>query len=285
GNLYLELPVDYPDHGDVPGFFSYVRGLSDVDFIFYLVGRFIGRDALPDLLRAKSPADALRDALADTDYAAWYGPYLDPIVANIPAFRERLVSAWEAYWISAFHREVAVFEPMWLAGIQEKRAMLAREGGRGLFEKVTGRVEIPSEFPADVPISSITLIPVCLLPSRVYLFYGYGNVTILFDPQYTEERQIAAQTRADEALATIKALDDRTRLDILRLIAQKGAGMHGKMIAERRGISASAVSRHLALLKDGKLIAEEPHKNLITYRFQKETLTDLVDSLLDYLYS
>ena len=83
----------------------------------------------------------------------------------------------------------------------------------------------------------------------------------------------------------MKALDDETRLKILNLITRHGSSLHGKSIAERLGISASAVSRHLALLKDGKLIVEEPQKNLITYRFQKETLENLVSKLLDYLYS
>src|SRR4051812_3055617 len=39
GSMYLELPVDYADHSDVPGFFQYVRDLSDAEFIFYLLGR------------------------------------------------------------------------------------------------------------------------------------------------------------------------------------------------------------------------------------------------------
>ena len=88
-------------------------------------------------------------------------------------------------------------------------------------------------------------------------------------------------------MATLKALNDETRLEILRLIVKhdKEYALHGKIIAERVKVSASAASRHLALLKDGNLISEEPHKNLITYRFMKDTLTGLVDKLLDYLYS
>ncbi|MBX3061855.1 MAG: winged helix-turn-helix transcriptional regulator [Anaerolineae bacterium] len=132
--------------------------------------------------------------------------------------------------------------------------------------------------------TSITFIPVCLLPSRVYKFFGYGNVTLLFDPQYTEDRRQAVKHAKEEALSALKALDDETRLKILRLIVQHGNRMHGKNIAEHLNISASAVSRHLALLKEGGLIVEEPQKNLIAYRFNKETLSQLTDKLLDYLY-
>src|SRR3954447_15058246 len=34
GAAFYELPVDYGDHSDVPGFFEYVRNLSERDFAF-----------------------------------------------------------------------------------------------------------------------------------------------------------------------------------------------------------------------------------------------------------
>ncbi len=284
GGLYFELPVDYPTHDDVPGFFDYVRGLSDTRFLFYSVGRTIELDELKRLPRN---GDAIRAALvARSEQYEWYGRDLDPILADIPGFRDRLVNAWEAYWDGFFKEAIREFEPIWAAGLQDKRNILEREGGRALVEKVTGRSDLPPELPPGMPITSVTFTPVCLLPSRVYRFFGYGNVTILFDPQYTEERKLAIEQAKAEAMATLKALNDETRLEILHIIVQHQKGHpHGKVIAEKVGYSPSAVSRHLALLKDGNLIAEEPHKNLITYRFQKETLISLVDKLLDYLYS
>jgi DNA-binding transcriptional ArsR family regulator len=284
GDIYLELPVDYDDHNDVPGFFEYVRRLSDIDFVFYLVGRTISRDELAQLI---PNGDAIRAALtAQEEHHEWYGRCLDPILADIPGFRERLVRAGQSYWTTFFQYEIAGFEPKWAAGLQDKKNILEREGGRVLLEKVTGRSDLPPELPPGMPITSITFTPVCLLQSRVYRFFGYGNVTILFDPQYTEERKLAIEHAKDEAMATLKALNDETRLKILRLIVQDHKGHpHGKIIAEKLGISASAVSRHLALLKQGDLIAEEPLKNLIAYRFKSETLAELVDKLLDYLHS
>ncbi len=284
GKLYFELPVDYPDHDDVPGFFDYVRQLSDADFMFYLLGRTVSREVIAG---ARHDVGAVRKAILNTgdEHFEWYGQYLDTVLTDIAGLRNRLADAWQAYWTTFFQHEVKQFEPLWLAGLQEKSSILSREGGRALYEKVTGRTELPHELPPDTPFSAITFTPVCLLPSRVYLFYGYGNITVLFDPQYTEDRRIAVERGTQEAIATIKALDDETRLKILQMIAQRGDKFHGKAIAEKLGISASAVSRHLALLREGSLIAEEPYDNLIRYRFQKETLVELVDKLLDYLYS
>lgn len=285
GGIFFELPVDYPDHENVPGFFNYIRRLPEVDFMFYLMGRLVPHEQLKGILH---DLEAIRAAVIACDGAEnylWYVQNLEPILADIPAFRERLVNAWQAYWEHFFKYEVSAMEPMWAFGIKEKHNLLDRDGGRALMEKVTGKTILPRESPPNMPFTSITFIPVCLLPSPVYQFFGYGNLTILFDPQYTEERRIAVEHAIHEAESTLKALDDKTRLEILRMIVQRGDRLHGKLIAEKKGISASAVSRHLALLKEGGLIEETPQKNLITYRFRKETLTDLVNKLLDYLYS
>ncbi len=290
GALYFELPVDYPDHSDVPGFFKYVRQLSPSDFVFYLLGRILSRETLLPLFKKRSGerVDAIRAALsayAQEEHYSWYAENLEPALADIEGFRDRLVNAWEMYWKVFFKGEIAALEPIWDSGINDKRRILEREGGRALMEKVTGKAMLPPELPPGMPITSITFIPVVLLPSRVYKFFGYGDTTNLFDPQLTEERKLAAEQSRKDAAATLKALEDETRLKILRMIAQHEGHLHGKLIAEKLEISASAVSRHLALLKDGNLIAEEPHKNLITYRFKKETLTGLLDKLFEYLYS
>jgi hypothetical protein len=86
GSIYFELAVDYPDQTDVPGFLAYVRQLSDVDFVFYLLGRTISREDLRKLL---PNGDKIRSALASSTAALahdgghcpdfeWYGRYIDP---------------------------------------------------------------------------------------------------------------------------------------------------------------------------------------------------------------
>jgi DNA-binding transcriptional ArsR family regulator len=117
------------------------------------------------------------------------------------------------------------------------------------------------------------------------MFYGYGNVTILFDSEMTEARLAEIERGKEQAINSLKALGDNSRLDILRLIAHSEGKIHGKKIAESLSLSASAVSRHLTQLKDAGLIAEESQDNrTITYRLQKDTITGLPDKLLDYLY-
>jgi hypothetical protein len=154
-------------------------------------------------------ACARRDAIRGPDRAhdlQWCGQCRS-ILADISGFRERLVHAWQAYWTAFFQHEIAGFEPQWTAGLQDKQSILEREGGRVLLEKVTGRSDLPPELPPGMPITSVTFTPVCLLQSRVYRFFGYGNVTILFDP-HLPRAQAAIEHAKDEALATLKALND-----------------------------------------------------------------------------
>jgi hypothetical protein len=105
GNIFLELPIDYEDHSDPPGFFEYVRGLSDVEFVFYVIGRTVPIDELASLM---PHADKIRAAIARycSDCHEWYGLYLDGVLADVSGLRDRLVDAVETYWTIYFREEL-----------------------------------------------------------------------------------------------------------------------------------------------------------------------------------
>jgi len=82
-----------------------------------------------------------------------------------------------------------------------------------------------------------------------------------------------------------EALADGSRLDILHLIMPHGDQMHGKRIANKLNLSASAVSRHLAQLKEAGLIVEETQDNrTFTYKIQENAISTLPDTLFDVLH-
>jgi DNA-binding transcriptional ArsR family regulator len=282
GDIYIELPVDYDDHGDVPGFFEFVRSLSDTDLLFYLIGRIISRGELANL--SHNPESLLHALdLVGTAFG-WNPRTLVPILSDLPAFRSRLADAWERYWEVFFREEVPYFAPVWESGLADRRRILEHEGGNALLEKTTGLFTLPSEVPAGAPIRDIVFIPIYLMPAPAIRFYGYGSMTILFDALYSEERRAAVENAREEATAIVRALGDETRLQILRLIALYDGRLHGKSIASRMGITPSAVSRHIKLLKEGKLIAEEQRRNTIVYRFRRDSVAQLSQILLNFLY-
>lgn len=286
GGLFYELAIDYPDDEDIEGFLEYVREMDPVRFVFYLVGRVITFERLAETRLDPREIDA---ALSEVrNLCHWLcqdGVSLDPILADIPAFQERLVGLWRWYWEDFFRDEIESLRRHWESGLRDKVSILSRAGGQGLLEYVTGKTELPPPLPDEYPIREVAFVPVYMMPVPSYLFYGYGNVTVLFDSQRTEAHRIAAERAKEETLAVAKALADSSRLDVLRLIARHEGELHGKKIAEKLSLAASSVSRHLTQLRDAGLIDEQMHDDrTITYRLRESTIERLPELLLDYLW-
>jgi DNA-binding transcriptional ArsR family regulator len=74
--------------------------------------------------------------------------------------------------------------------------------------------------------------------------------------------------REPAAGAALAALGDPQRRSILELLAQRERSV--REIADELPISRPAVSRHLRLLKDAGLVAEEPRGARRIYRLREE---------------
>ena len=286
GIVFFELAVDYADHHDVTGFIEYVRHMAPVDFMFYIVGRIISREAIAATgLVYETLLDVLQTSASAPCWVCHEVP-LNEILVDIPAFQHRLADLWQRYWDAFFAQVVFDMAPHWDEALHDKHNMLARLGGQGLLEKVAHKKHLPELLPPDQPITEIVFIPLYKIASSAFMFYGYGNVTVLFDSEQTESRLAEIERGKQQAVAVLKALGDPSRLDILRLVAHFEGSIHGKKIAAKLELSASAVSRHLNQLKDAGLLMEETADNrTITYRLQRDVITSLPERLLDYLYS
>jgi DNA-binding transcriptional ArsR family regulator len=286
GSIFFELPVDYADHEDVPGFIQYVREMDPIDFIFYLTGRVL----TPEEILATGPAfKPMIAAIMATPYSVHCGctedAFDEMILKDVPAFQHRLADVWERYWESFLKYRIAGIRPHWEAAIEDKTDLLKRAGGQYVYEHVLGREKPLPTLPPGHPVTDVLFIPLYLLPSPVYMLYGYGNVTVLFDSERTEARLAEMQQHKENLLSALKALSDSSRLDILRLVTQYEGGMNGKKIAEFLNLSAPTVSRHLTQMRDAGLIVEESQDNrTITYRLQTDAIQALPKQLLDYLH-
>jgi DNA-binding transcriptional ArsR family regulator len=284
GALFFELAVDYDRHNDVPGFLRYVRELSPTDFLFYLVGRIVPREALAATGLDPARVLALLEVSPFAAHCMCNEVPLEDVLADVPAFQARLVDLWEWYWESVFAAQAEELPPYWNAALADKTALLDRQGGMTLYEHVTGRSELMPPLPDEYPVTSIVFIPIYFAATPVYVFYGYGNITVLFDSESTEARRVEIEQHKESGLTLLKALGDGSRLDILRLIAHHDIRMNGKKIAAKLNLSASAVSRHLAQLRDAGLIVEDVQNDrTISYRLQRDVITALPDLVLDYV--
>jgi DNA-binding transcriptional ArsR family regulator len=286
GAAFFELAVDYADHEDVLGFIHYVRQMDAATFMYYLMGRVFTRE---EITRAGINAKGINSLLdaPDTSYHVWICLPVTDLADDLSGFQSHLTDIWEWYWTEYFAEYVETLRSFWMDSMQEKRAYLIREGGEALLEHVKGDGKrLPPLLPADMPYHEVLFVPLFLIGKRAYMFYGYGNVTVLYDSQRTEARVAEIEATKAVALNTMRALSDESRLKILQIIAHGEGRYNGKAIAAKMGLSASAVSRHLSQLKDGNLIVEESADNRnITYHLQKETLTGLSSWLVDYIFS
>jgi DNA-binding transcriptional ArsR family regulator len=286
--LDAESAVDCPDHHDVPSFIEYVRKMDAATFTFYLIGRVI---SIEQIKRVNHDVDKIMKQVSayyeGRKHSFEVEGGLRDAISNVASYQTRLTAMWEYYWNTLFKDEVPALASHWESAIAEKERILSRDGGQALMELLTSHhYTLPDALPPDRPTTEIDCVPVFFITPHSYHFFGYGNVTILFDSERTEARVMQANRAKDEALEVTRALGDSTRLNILRLIAQHGEKMHGKKIASSLNLSPSAVSRQLAQLRDSGLLTEEHHGDqTVTYRLNQECLTSLPDKILNYLFS
>jgi DNA-binding transcriptional ArsR family regulator len=79
--------------------------------------------------------------------------------------------------------------------------------------------------------------------------------------------------------STFRALADPTRREIIRLL-RNGPRTSGE-IADRFDSTWATISRHLAILRDAKLILAERDGQFIRYELNLTVFQDAVDQLLD----
>ena len=287
GQAFFEFAVDYENHDDVPGFIDYVLNMSPAQFMFYVIGRVVPLPMLEEINLTHANINSL---LYDQNlsYAESCAKMpLEIILADIPAFQTRLTDMWRYYWETVFQDEIEDLQQYWEPAILDRERVLSREGGEGLMQSVTGRFKrLPPPLPADHPIQEVLIIPSYMLPTRAFLFYGYGNVTVLFDATLTEDRVQEIEQEKEKAVNVLRALGDATRLNILQVIAHSHGKVHGQLIAKKLDISPSVVSRHLSQLKESGVLAEVPQEDRkIYYRLVEDAILTLPEKILDYIYT
>ena len=86
------------------------------------------------------------------------------------------------------------------------------------------------------------------------------------------------EDRAVEVAAILKAIANPRRLLLLCKLAEAGTMSVGQL-AQAVGISQSALSQHLAVMRDEHLVAFERAGQTLHYRIADDRLNALLDSL------
>lgn len=284
--LFLgELAIDYPDHDDVEGFLVYLRKMAVEEFLFYVLGRMVPREDIKDLPWTEEELEgAMSTHLPEGSEKKLVIPGHIEVLNDPQGYRARIVGLWQGYWEEFFRDDWPSYREAWGRSIKEKEARLSREEPLDFVRSLSGHKDLPPlEIPPGTGLEEIILIPSCFAPrARGLMFFGYGSVTVLYDCEMTEERREELKRTAEELVSVAKALDDITRLEILRLIAQEES-IYGQKIAYTCGISQPSVSRHLRILREAGLIEERRMDNRIGYNICWEVVEAFSKRLSGYL--
>jgi DNA-binding transcriptional ArsR family regulator len=285
GVLLMELAVDCPDHDDVEGFLHHVEQMSMPQFLFYAVGRLA---PVEEMAKLEPTMESLLSIVAqafpqESKYAERLrsARYLE-LLADPEAYRARMLRLWRRYWEVHFKEESERYRQIWEDSIREKSSALSRQDGLEFIQRLTNKPGLPEQIPDGYATQEIILVPSYFGPHHL-MFFGYGSITLIYDCQITEQRREELDKLEEEIIATAKALDDKTRLELLKWIV-RDPQMYGRKLAEICHISQPSVSRHLRILKEAGIIEERPIDNRIAYEVRREKIETLSQQLMTYLY-
>ena len=78
----------------------------------------------------------------------------------------------------------------------------------------------------------------------------------------------------EELAETLKALSDPTRLRLVKLLSEGGGALCVNALARRLGVTQSAVSQHLRLLRHAGLVRGERRGVFVHYALDRAGLED-----------
>jgi len=277
----FELAIDFAEPHDVPGFIEWVNTMPEKELAFYLLGRLYPLEILPDSITRES----INSTIHNNPPGACSGCITDPVywARDISSMRRRLVRLWKDYWENFFKKDSLFYPEKWESSLKNLEQKLMRSGGKALYQDFFNTLEFPPEVPRGMPYKEIRYVPVYRSVINQLKFFGYGNITILYNCRINEEISKSIEHAGQKALAMARALGDERRIKILKLIANNTFGLNGKSLAKKMGLSPSVVSRHLAQLKNSGLIIEKSEDNrAIMYSLNWENIQDLSNLLLQY---
>ena len=77
----------------------------------------------------------------------------------------------------------------------------------------------------------------------------------------------------------LSAMGQETRLRIIQALAERPEGMSSTDIAEHIEVMPTNTSAHLNVLRAAGLVSSEKNGRVVTYRFEKDMLKQLVDQI------
>jgi DNA-binding transcriptional ArsR family regulator len=284
-NRLVELAVDYPDHNDVEGFFRYLETMAPEDFVFYATGRVMSPGDIATIsshpLRLLAALQKLYGGEHRIHDQGWKQA-LQSLSTEADQTRTRLLRLLRTYWQNIYRHQVNNFKTRWEESIRERTMSLGPDRLTAVQERFLANRTLPREFPEGYPLEKVMLVPSLFLNMSSMIMYGYGQMIIIYDALTSDEHRNAMAHVQRRIVAVARALEDPTRMTILRAIA-KDKEYYGSRLAAKCGITPSSISRHMRVLRDAGLINEINQDNRVMYELRGDTIEKFCEDLHEYL--
>ncbi|MDQ3706422.1 MAG: metalloregulator ArsR/SmtB family transcription factor [Chloroflexota bacterium] len=284
-NRLVELAVDYPDHGDVEGFFRYLENMAAEDFVFYATGRVMQPSEIAAMsshpLRLLAALLKLYGGEHRIHDQGWRQA-LQLLATEADTLRTRLLRLLRTYWQQSYRHQIARLKPAWEESVRERTQSLGPDRLTAVQERFLANRTLPREFPEGYPLEKVQLVPSLFLSMSSMILYGYGQLIIIYDALTSDEHRNAMAHVQRRIVAVARALEDPTRMTILRAIA-KDNEYYGSRLAAKCGITPSSISRHMRVLREAGLINEINQDNRVMYELKRDALEKFCEDLHEYL--
>lgn len=158
---------------------------------------------------------------------------------------EVLRTVWDGY----IRDHIDGIRRQWSDKIDDLTNYVERSGAPALWQLVSDSNELPMEIPTGQPYKLVQFVPSCLTSYGHNYLFGYGKIIVIFSCNTSLKIAEDNRRQAENALNILKALSDKNRLRLLRLISKGKCAINGKQMAEVLKLSPSVVSRHLVQLR------------------------------------
>jgi DNA-binding transcriptional ArsR family regulator len=244
-------------HADIEAFFGDLAAL-DAATCQHIAQMILERSLERHGIAAAAP---LPEVLADDELLEATMEQLNPPVDVADAvqlvrapseWRDLLLSALRRFWERMYSDQWAHTVDQLERSVDYHRRQQYPADFTGLFMAVTGR-QVPESVQGRIPqIEQVRFVPSLYFGPYVAFLFNDSRATIFYNGEGAPAAPSVDGTQIEELYHPLTALADKTRLAILVML--DGTELYAQEIVDRLGISQSAVSRHLQLMVDMKVL-------------------------------
>lgn len=278
----FELAVPEAGGQDVPSFLQRLRSMPFAEFSYYVLGRLIPMkegqlsidpEGIRDLFENYGVYTHYLERLTSTDWQA-KGPVYQRLYADL------IGEFWKGY-LADRYAGLAVQRSVSIARNEE----YARQNGiEALFRLITGRDKMHLLVAPDEELRQVSFVPVVNIAHPFYVYSGHQDITVIYHATRTPDRIAELGEKQHRLVAIARALGDKTRFQIVKLLFQYHDALNGQNIADKVQLSKSVVSKHLQQLKDAGIVTESsPDRRNNLYSVNVTTLQQISPGLLEVL--